>query len=421
VKKSLLLALLIAGLTAGTAQAAFPGENGKIAFARFTTGTSADILTADPEGSGIQNLTNSPDVDDRYPAWSGDGAKLVFMSTSSYFIYSMRADGSNKVSLLRGGDPSISADGTQVAYGGTARFFPESNEEIFAMNADGSNVRNLIDDPLGPEWPDDRSAVWSPDGQQLAFVRDEGSFYAIWTVNADGTVFTPLIGPAVHPDWSPDGEHLVFESRGDIYVSDADGYNPRFLTGSVEGDSYPVWSPDGTTVAFQRYRGSGNAHDIWLIDADGSNERLAIANALEPDWQPVSNRPPQCSGLVADPSVFPRPERRVGTVRIGGAVDPDGDPVEVRITGVTQDEPVTGPGDHTRPDARLRSDNAVRVRVERSPRGDGRVYRIAATVTDSRGGTCTGTAIVAVPRHGGRPAVDSAPPSYDSLAHSARP
>ena len=52
-------------------------------------------------------------------------------------------------------------------------------------------------------------------------------------------------------------------------------------------------------------------------------------------------------------------------------------------------------------------------------RGDGRVYRIAVTATDSHGASCTGTATMGVPRHKRRPAVDSAPPSYDSLARGA--
>lgn len=103
-------------------------------------------------------------------------------------------------------------------------------------------------------------------------------------------------------------------------------------------------------------------------------------------------------------------------MRVTGAVDPDGDAVELEVTGVTQDEPVVGPGDHTRPDARLLSGDALRVRAERSPRGDGRVYRIAVKATDSHGVSCTGTATVSVRRHKHRPAVDSAPPSYDSLA-----
>ena len=90
---------------------------------------------------------------------------------------------------------------------------------------------------------------------------------------------------------------------------------------------------------------------------------------------------------------------------------------EITITGATQDEPVNGRGDgNTSPDARRASAGTnVFLRAERSGRENGRVYRIAFAASDGKGGTCDGTATVAVPRDRGKPAVDSAPPSYDSF------
>jgi hypothetical protein len=55
------------------------------------------------------------------------------------------------------------------------------------------------------------------------------------------------------------------------------------------------------------------------------------------------------------------------------------------------------------------------LRAERSPKSDGRVYRIVFSGSDERGGTHTGTAKVSVPRKKRLPAIDSAPPSFDSL------
>ena len=85
----------------------------------------------------------------------------------------------------------------------------------------------------------------------------------------------------------------------------------------------------------------------------------------------------------------------------------------LEVTGVTQDEPV----EHG-PDARLtRQPYAVRLRAERDSGGDGRVYRVAFRATEGgNGGECVGVAPVTVPRQKHQQAVDSAPPSYDSLA-----
>jgi hypothetical protein len=102
-------------------------------------------------------------------------------------------------------------------------------------------------------------------------------------------------------------------------------------------------------------------------------------------------------------------------VTLDGATDPDGDPVTLSVDGVTQDEPVTSRGDQTSPDAVDERAGELRIRAERNPHGDGRVYRIAFTASDGRGGECSGIATVSVPRKKHKAAVDSAPPSYDSL------
>jgi hypothetical protein len=87
--------------------------------------------------------------------------------------------------------------------------------------------------------------------------------------------------------------------------------------------------------------------------------------------------------------------------------DRDGDDVEITITGVTSDEPATGPatrrggkgekGDETCPDAVIRDDGTVELRAERSSKGNGRVYTIHFTATDESGQSCDGTVFVCVP------------------------
>jgi hypothetical protein len=114
------------------------------------------------------------------------------------------------------------------------------------------------------------------------------------------------------------------------------------------------------------------------------------------------------------------PNHKLVRFTLGGATDPDGNPVSIAITGVTQDEPVdaVGNGDgNTSPDAFIVSANSVDLRAERAGTGDGRVYRIAYTGSDGQGGSCSGVATVGVPHdQGGQPIpIDSAPPSYNSL------
>ena len=133
----------------------------------------------------------------------------------------------------------------------------------------------------------------------------------------------------------------------------------------------------------------------------------------------ITNHPPACTATASGPSMWP-PNHKLRTFTLSGATDPDGDPVTITITGVTQDEPVDaiGNGDgNTSPDAFITGPSTVSLRAERAGTGDGRVYRIAYTGSDGRGGSCSGVAFVGVPHdQGGQPiAIDSAPPSYNSL------
>lgn len=122
------------------------------------------------------------------------------------------------------------------------------------------------------------------------------------------------------------------------------------------------------------------------------------------------NNPPKCTGVTASPTSLWPANHKFHTITLSGATDPDGDATTLTITGVTQDEALNGLGDgDTAPDAAWvtgRSDQ-VQLRAERSGTGDGRVYRIAFTVSDGKD-TCTGTVYVSVPHdQSGDPAVDT--------------
>jgi hypothetical protein len=187
---------------------------------------------------------------------------------------------------------------------------------------------------------------------------------------------------------------------------------------------------DGTVVAwgcnsFQFDGGQCNVPSglagVTAIDA-GTWHNLALVGS--------GNEPPDCSGVRARPaSIWPGMRDRMVVVTLSGAIDLDGDSLSYHIDGVTQDEYVAGVGDDTSPDAALTptgaSSNQVRVRSEANSHFNGRVYRIAYTVSDGRGGSCSGTAgrggtttaSVSVARKKGTSAIDDGDKvSWDSFA-----
>ena len=115
------------------------------------------------------------------------------------------------------------------------------------------------------------------------------------------------------------------------------------------------------------------------------------------------SQPPRCDAAQAVPASLWPPNHKWGNVRIDGIVHPENLSTTVRIAKITQDEPTDGLGDgDTRPDGAGIGTSQARLRAERSGTGNGRVYRIAFTATDTRGLSCAGSVAVGVP-HDQRP------------------
>ncbi len=169
-----------------------------------------------------------------------DGLTLAFEQQTDIWV--IRADGKGALQLTSheglGRDRSAdwSPDGRQIAY---VRAGPAySKHHVFLMSSNGARERRLTSEPRG-SW----SPCWSPVAQRVAFfaVRDKGLYVAA----ADGSRPTRLSGadvqddqfePAPCPKWSPDGRTILFTRQSDLYLVRADGGNPRRLAvGGIAG------------------------------------------------------------------------------------------------------------------------------------------------------------------------------------------
>ena len=179
----------------------------------------------DPVNPVTQAVLKRPG-DERYPTYSPDGTKIAFRAGADLIegngdeeIYVMNADGTGVVQLTSNGDfdsaPSWSPDGTQIAFerAPAATLDPASGVEpeekdIYVMNADGSDVRQLTNTPGKEEGP-----VWSPDGTKIAFSSDRDGQQEIYIMNADGTGQRRLTDNPAR-DESPDWQALPFDTTG---------------------------------------------------------------------------------------------------------------------------------------------------------------------------------------------------------------
>jgi Tol biopolymer transport system component len=157
------VALSIAALGAGQAQAAFPGANGKIVF-RTNRDGNAEIYTMNPDGTDRVDLTRNP-AEDVDPRWSPDGKRIVFASNRSgnYEIYTMNTDGGGVTRLTH-----TSADKRRPAWTADGRILFQSgsfaNRTIYQMKADGSGIQQLT-----PSSSDNAYPTASPRGDRIAF------------------------------------------------------------------------------------------------------------------------------------------------------------------------------------------------------------------------------------------------------------
>src|SRR5438876_4502174 len=158
--------------------------------------------------------------------------------------------------------------------------------------------------------------------------------------------------------------------------------------------------------------GIGDACDLKALATSTTTSTTTTTTVIG------ANRVPDCSHAAAEPATLWPPDHRLVPIAIGGVVDPDGDAVSLRITRISQDEPVVGGTDASCPDGVGVGTPTAAVRAERSGAGDGRVYEVRFVADDGRGGEGHGAARVCVPHDQGRgrtcvdegPLVDSSGP-----------
>lgn len=334
--------LVALALATRPAAAAFEGKNGEITFVRGTRAALAggEVWVMESDGSQQTRLTTNA-VFDGLPAFSPNGERIAFTSRRTGpddttppddsvddDIYTMEprdddgdgsGDGLTQITFTRiesEFQPAFSPDGERIAYTSN-----QGGNEIFVMDADGTNRVRLTNNPVAR----DARPAFSPRGDRIAFTsnRDgDDEIYVMDAADADGDGngdnlikitenSTVLVNNTLvpvndtHANFSPNGEEVVFASNRDstalqqndeIYLSNSDGSGtPTRLTHNLATDEFPAFSPDGEEIAFSSNRVNGgldyDIHTMHAVPENGtSNVPAPLTTSTEtdskPDWGP---------------------------------------------------------------------------------------------------------------------------------------
>jgi TolB protein len=206
----------------GTANVNMPGTcwNAPTDRIAYSSDVGPDqVFLAPPSGIGPRQVTRGTKLGAIEPTISPDGTRIVFESheydtDKPGELWTINADGTGLKRITKGADdrqPAWSPAGDKIVFQRQRR----NRWDIWTVNADGTGLRNVTN----TRSLDETDVSFSPSGKWIVFSGDgeDVDVASLFTIGADGKGRARLTDAAGYydgaPGWSPDGRTIAFESR----------------------------------------------------------------------------------------------------------------------------------------------------------------------------------------------------------------
>jgi Tol biopolymer transport system component len=285
----LLILMLIVGAIGAASLVRRATANGDVIVA-----TGTELLAIDPR-TGVSHSLVASAADVFGVARSGDGQFISFWTDTGAgtTLELMDRSGSNRRIVAANVIPAPVSEGQIDVWSSDRRFLAAG------VLVDGVGRILVVDvasgdgQLIGPSGAG--NPLWSPDGHLLAFSYSPESHSVVAVMHPDGSGIRTISGDlgafdaAGVNNWSPDGVWVYFGAeRNNFQVSRIHranvegGYSEQLTDGVLS--AAPALSPDGTTVAYSDWPGGRGTQNLMLMEADGANQRLLLASALNNGW-----------------------------------------------------------------------------------------------------------------------------------------
>lgn len=268
---------------------AWSPEGARVAFASSSSDGASDVFLISAAGGTAQPITHGPGQKIELD-WSPDGKLIVYAGNAggNWAVWSVPAEGGEPKRLTEHAadewNPRWSADGQWIFF--STNWSIDGDINIWKIRASGGDPVAVTAFPS-----DEFSAAPSPDGKRIAYLTDMSGLWVMDLTTGTTTNVAPGQGFDDIISWSPDGNTLVVGRDPHPNVIKKIGVDGNVFDVALakKGSAYaPDISPDGRQIVFWSIDDDGNG-DIWKSALDRSAPiRMTDHAAADfyPAWSP---------------------------------------------------------------------------------------------------------------------------------------